>query len=67
MNKQGELTLREANKQINILVVEELGPRMKQIMEDCYKSSTYKIFSFMLDIQCIDFIYSLIEFYSRRK
>nr|QGW50312.1 odorant-binding protein 17 [Chouioia cunea] len=40
MNKQGEITLREINRQLNILVIDELVPRMKQILEQCLATAT---------------------------
>nr|ASA40276.1 OBP2 [Trichogramma japonicum] len=36
MNKQGQFSLDKMFNQVDLLVVEELAPRVKQIAKDCY-------------------------------
>ncbi|XP_058803657.1 general odorant-binding protein 83a-like isoform X2 [Phymastichus coffea] len=35
MNKKGEFTLRDLNKQIDLLIMEDLAPRMKAVVKKC--------------------------------
>ena len=39
MNKQGEVTIKDVNRQIDLLVVEDLAPKLKAVTGLCVERS----------------------------